>query len=64
MVGYLTNNQRNKLHEVLMFKGRFEVLKGIDETGYPDGIRIRTLRRDLMFRTGNVWECDKWYEAI
>lgn len=37
-----------------MFKGRFEVLKGEADTGYPDGIRIRTLRRDLMFRTGNV----------
>lgn len=54
MVGYLSNHVKESLHEVLMFKGRFEVLYGLIDTGYEDGIRIITLRRDFIFRAGSI----------
>ena len=64
MVGYMSNNTRSNMHEVLMFRGRFEVTFGLKETGYEDGIRIVTLRRDFIFRAGSVLKRDEWVEAI
>ncbi|CAG9328777.1 unnamed protein product [Blepharisma stoltei] len=64
MVGYLSTHIRDTLHEVLMFKGRFEVEYGLKETGYEDGIRIITLRRDFIFRAGSILKRNEWVESI
>lgn len=58
MVGYISSNSKLSLNEVLMFKGRFEVMYGFSETGYQDGIRIVTLRRNFIFKTGSVAKRD------
>ena len=64
MVGYLSNHMRGSLHEVLMFKGKFEVLKGQQDTGYPDGIMIATNNRYFYFRAGSEHKMEEWYADI
>ena len=62
--GYMTTNSSTRLHESLMFKGRFEWLSGKKATGYKDGIVIQTTQRRLLFRAGNEYRRDKWVDAI
>ena len=64
MVGYLTNHLKGTLHEVLMFKGKFEVLKGEQETSYSDGILIKTQNRKFCFRAGSQFKMEEWYNEI
>ena len=64
MVGYTSSNTKQNLHEVLMFKGRFEVLFGLQDTGFEDGIRIITSRRYFVFRAGSVFRMQEWVQAI
>jgi phospholipase D1/2 len=64
MVGYLTNHTKTSLHEVLIFKGKFEVLKGTQDTGYPDGILIITQNRKFYFRAGSQFKMEEWYKEI
>lgn len=64
MVGYLTKNSRSTLHEVLMFKGKFEVSSGLENTGYNEGIRIITNKRDFVFLAENIFQRNEWVEAI
>ncbi|OMJ91836.1 hypothetical protein SteCoe_5508 [Stentor coeruleus] len=64
MVGYLSNHMRGNLHEVLMFKGRFEVVKGIKQTGYNDGILISTNNRNFTFRAGSEQKMEEWFSEI
>ena len=64
MVGYLTNHMKGSLHEVLIFKGKFEVLKGQIDTGYSDGILIITHKRKFYFRAGSEQKLEEWYQEI
>ena len=64
MVGYLSNHLKGSLHEVLMFKGKFEVLKGVKDTGYNDGILIITQNRKFCFRAGSEFKMEEWYNEI
>jgi phospholipase D1/2 len=64
MVGYLTNHLKGSLHEVLMFKGKFEVLKGERDTGYNDGILILTQNRRFCFRAGSEFKMEEWFNEI
>jgi phospholipase D1/2 len=64
MVGYLSNHMKGSLHEVLMFKGKFEVLKGEADTGYSDGILINTHNRKFYFRAGSEQKMIEWYSEI
>ena len=64
MVGYLTKHTKKKMHEVLIFKGKFEVVKGLNETGYNDGILIMTQNRKFVFRAGSQFKMDEWYKEI
>jgi len=47
-----------------MFKGRFEVSYGIECTGYHEGIRIVTSKRDFIFIAENIYKRNEWVEAI
>lgn len=64
MIGYLTNHTREILHEVLMFKGKFEVKCGEQATGFDDGVMVITNRRNFLFRAGNLIEMKEWVKAI
>ena len=64
MIGYLTNNTKDALHEVIMFKGRFEIKSGTESTGFDDGVLISTNRRNLLFRAGNFANMNEWVKAI
>ena len=64
MVGYLSNHMKGNLHEVLMFKGKFEVLKGLRDTGYDDGISITTQTRKFYFRAGSARKMEEWFSEI
>lgn len=64
MIGYLSNHTREILHEVLMFKGKFEVKSGVQDTGFDDGVMVITNRRNFLFRAGNLIEMNEWVNAI
>lgn len=64
MIGYLSSNTKEILHEVLIYKGRFEINYGVEATGYEDGVLITTTRRNLMFRAGDVINRIEWVKAI
>lgn len=64
LVGYLTNNTQENLHEALLYKGKFMVLSGHRETGFRDGVKIVTAQRQFIFRTGSEFKRMEWVQAI
>ena len=64
MIGYLSSHTKEILHEVLMFKGRFEVSYGVESTGFEDGVLITTTRRNFLFRAGDAISRNEWVEQI
>ena len=40
--------------EVIRFSMEFQVTKGKKETGYVDGIRIKSSTHNIVIRTGSV----------
>ena len=64
MIGYLSSHMKGILHEVLMFKGRFEVSYGSEATGFEDGVLVTTTRRNFLFRAGDLIRRNEWVEAI
>jgi phospholipase D1/2 len=64
LVGYLTNNTSENLHEALLYKGKFMVLSGHRNTGFIDGVKIITAQREFVFRAGSVFRRMLWTHAI
>lgn len=64
MIGYMTSNTSEILHESLLFKGKFIVKVGRRDTGHTDGVTILTSQRVLTFRTGSELLMLEWKDAI
>ena len=63
-VAYTTQSTEIRFHEVLMFKDISKIEFGEEVTGYPDGVYIKTEKRDFFFNAGSVRKREEWVDEI
>jgi hypothetical protein len=64
MIGFTTTNATSKIHESILFKGKFQVTQGREATGHEDGIRLITSHHNLIIRVGCAFKRDEWVRAF